>query len=205
MTTQSLPITATSYNSAADYGVYAEKMRTHKELVSELRTEARIDDEDQQAFKALVQKHGGTIHVSVMTEERCSDSATNLPIVEAIVKAVPGMDMKIFDMKQHEELNAAYNAQGIDHIPVLTFFDAHWNLIGHWVERPAAASKNLDAWKASHAETIKSLEASGTLEDKRKLRELYRGIADEMATWYRGGLWSETVREIRTVIADGHL
>jgi len=205
MIAQSLPISETAYKSAAEYGEYAEKMRTHRELVSELRKEARVPEEEKLAFKALVQKHGGAIHVSVMTEERCADSATNLPIVEAIVKAVPGMDMKIFDMKKYEELNAAYNAQGIDHIPVLTFFDAHWNLIGHWVERPIAASKNLEAWKASHAQTIKALEASGSLEDKRKLRELYRGIADEMATWYRGGLWSETVREIRTVIADGHL
>jgi hypothetical protein len=205
MNQTTLPMNPELYEAAPTYDTFVQSIRAHQQLVSELRNEAAISEQEAHAFADLVQRHGGTIHVSVLTEDRCSDSATNLPIVEAIVNSVPGMDMKVFHIKTYEDLNRAYNDQGLDHIPVLTFYDAKWKLIGHWVERPAAASEKLAVWKAAHADEIKTLEGSEDLQDKRKLRDLYRSVAGEMASWYRAGLWDETVSEIRRVIADGHL
>ncbi len=98
-------------------------------------------------------------------------------------------------MNDYPGLNRAYNKAGIDHIPVLSFFDSDWNEVGRWVERPAAATQRIYEWKRTHPD-IQRLEASDLLEDKRRLREVYRGLTGEMARWYVDGLWQETIAEI---------
>lgn len=179
---------------------YLAQMKKNREHIEGLYRSAHVSPEHARAFAAAVAKHGGTVSISVLTENWCGDSISNLPIIARLEEAVPGIEMRIFLGKDHPEVKRFYNDAGIEAIPALSLFDSDWRELGRWIERPQAATQLVEEWAARHPE-LEALKASDSAADKIKLKSIYDGLLLEMGGWYSGGMWNETLREILAALA----
>ncbi len=204
MATTTLPLSKGTYAAGLSWEAYLEAMKKHRELSAELYREAKITDSERRELSDFVKRRGGALSISVMTEDWCGDSANNLPIVKRLSEAADGVAFRVFFGSRNPELKAGYEAAGIDHIPVVSLFDADFREIGRWVERPKAAKVKVEGWEAAHPE-LSRLRASKDVADKEALRALYDGLVVEMSGWYRGGLWRETVRELLETLKEAPL
>lgn len=142
------------------------------------------------------------VYIAVMTEEWCTDCLMNLPILARIADVSPCMELRIFIRKDWPELRAYYTEQDIHSIPVATFMDENFNILGHWIERPQTAHKRLSEWKAAHPE-IEEVRRRFDLSAEQK-REMLKEINDrllvEMESWYDSGLQNDTIKEVANLL-----
>jgi len=83
-------------------------------------------------------------HVLVIAEPWSGDVLYNLPPLIRLAEAV-GWEVRIFRRDKYPELILPYLKDGIYHsIPVVLFYDQDFNELGHWVERPALATRIID-------------------------------------------------------------
>ncbi len=194
-----LLLTKDSYAKGLLWESYLSRMTSNQDLAKTLYGEAQLAPEDRRDLEQAIARHGGTIFISAMTEPWCGDSAANLPLIARLAAELPGVELRIFVRSEHPGLHAAYEAEGIDRIPTVSLFDASFRELGRWVERPKAANARIEAWKAGHPE-LEALGKSSDPEDKKRRRSIYDGLLDEMVAWYRGGMWNETVRELKEIL-----
>ncbi len=144
------------------------------------------------------------VFVLAMTEGWCGDSLLNLPILAQIVAAAPGLTLRVFVRSTSPLLNAAYQARGITHIPVFTFFDADFHEIGTWVERPQAAHERIAQWRVAHPEfdTIRNALDLTNEQRRARLQLIAATLLPEMEQWYAEGIQSATVAELAALLVD---
>ena len=188
------------FRNGFTWSEYVAQMRVNRERVTQLFDEVTITPEDRRAFSEAVARHGGRLYVTALTEDWCGDAVVNLPLVARLAEEVSGMTLRLFRRSEHPDLEQAYAADGITSIPILSFFDAEWREVGRWVERPAAARRQVEAWWAAHPEAA-AVRQSDRPEDQRKRRAVLRQLLTEMMEWYRGGLWNATLDELRSLLA----
>ena len=62
------------------------------------------------------------------------------------VAAEAKWEVRIFRRDQYSDLILPYRKDGLYHaIPVFVFYDQDFNELAHWVERPAEATRKIDA------------------------------------------------------------
>jgi len=84
------------------------------------------------------------LKVLVIAEPWSGDVLYNLPPLIRLSEAV-GWEVRIFRRDQYPNLILPYRKDGLYHsIPVFIFYDQQFNELGHWVERPALATKVID-------------------------------------------------------------
>ena len=200
MATTTLPLTKETFRTGDTWEGYLEKMGDYQAISRRLYAGASIPTELRDQFVELVEKHGGELSISAMTEEWCGDSAVTLPFVARLAEAVPGIELRILFGKDQPELKAAYEGDGYESIPMLSFFDASWNEIGRWMERPKPANEKVGAWVAARPR-IGEIYGKDDPESQRELKEIFAGLVSEMEGWYRDEYWKDTLSEIREVLS----
>ena len=103
----------------------------------------------------------------------------------------------MFRGSEHEPLKTKYESEGNDHIPVISLWNGDGRELGRWIEAPRAVDTLKSEWKAKRPHFMELY--GKQKEDKEAAKEfasLYREFLDEMAGWYRSGMWLETTREI---------
>jgi hypothetical protein len=192
------PIAAPAWQHGLTLEQYVDGMSRHQAATRRRLAQVRLTAADRAALGRVA----GARHALVMTEDWCGDSLLNVPILAAIVAAVPGMDMRVFSRAAEPALEAYYQARGITHIPVFSFLDDDFKELATWVERPQAAHERLAAWYAARPE-VAALRADTRLdpeERRSRLRPLTAGLLDEMEGWYNAGLQQATIDEIRQLL-----
>lgn len=87
---------------------------------------------------------GQSLKFLVITEEWCIDSVQFLPVLVRLVRENENLDIRILRRDQHRDLAENYkNKQGYQPIPVIIVFDADGNELGHVLERPEQATKEM--------------------------------------------------------------
>lgn len=179
---------------------FVNSLRNYRSLVRSLLAEADANDEHAAFLATLARRHAGPVRATVMSEDWCGDSALNMPILMSLFRKA-GVELRIFRGSEHENLKRFYEADGTDHIPVLSLWDANGMELGRWVEAPRAIEPRKDAWKAERPHFMELYARKATDKDAaRRFAGLYREFLEEMATWYRAGLWDETTREIAELL-----
>ncbi len=194
-----VPLTEARYQAGLTWPAYLAQMNTNRARMTQLVHEVDIPPRDLHLFKRLVGQRGGKVRIAVLTEDWCGDSLLNLPVIVQLAAEVPGMDLRIFIRSANPDLARAYAAVGITNIPVVSFYDARWQEIGHWVERPAEAHRRVTAWREAHPE-MEALRRSQAPEDRARLQALRDELRAEMERWYRGGLWQATLDELKALL-----
>lgn len=174
---------------------YLESMQTNQiELRHRLeRIQLSSTEKDSLAKCHLV------CHVAVLTEDWCSDSLMNLPILARMVEALPAADLLIFPRPLWEGMNQYFIQRGIRHIPVFWFLDGNFTELGVFEERSKAARERGEQWKIEHPEfdAVRGDPALSKEEKKTMLAPLLAQLKEENSRWYnQEGLQSATVAEI---------
>lgn len=191
-----LPMNNDRFSSGFSWPGYVAQMNVNRELTRQLFDEITLDTGDREVFTEAVAHHGGQIYVTAMTEDWCGDAVANLPVIARLAAEVRNLELRLFLRSINPDLQSAYAADGIEHIPVVSFFDANWREIGRWVERPAAAQDRINAWMVAHPE-VEALRQSNRPEDRERLKRVFESLLEEMLDWYREGLWQATLDELK--------
>lgn len=190
------PLTREEFERGLAWGEYLDQMGRHQELVRGLYEDARLSSGHRRDFEEAIALQGGRIYLSALTEEWCGDSAANLPIIARLEAELPAVSFRVLVRHDHPTIRQAYEAEGIDRIPIVSLFDASFREIGRWIERPKVANAKVEAWIAGHPE-LEALMASESPADKQRRSELFDELLLEMADWYRERMWSDTLGELK--------
>lgn len=175
---------------------YVRIRRNYRSFVRSLLDEADANDEHAAELSELTRRFEAPIRATVMGEDSCGDGALNAPILVSLFRKA-GIELRFFRGSEHEDLKRYYEADGTDHTPVLSLWDADWAELGRWVEAPRAIEPLKAAWKAERPHFMELYARKATDKDAEKqFARLYREYLEEMAGWYREGLWDETTREV---------
>ena len=78
-----------------------------------------------------------------LVEDWCGDVIANLPVVAVLAREVgPGLELRCFIKADVPDLATRYLNHGrFESLPVFAFFDADWNEVGVFIERPVAVTE----------------------------------------------------------------
>jgi hypothetical protein len=196
------PITTERFKTGKTYAQYVESGIRNRELFDR-NYEGTVPTPDQAAkLKALAAKPGGPARLAVIGEDWCPDVYRGMPVAARIAEAM-GIEMRVFERDQNKDLIQSYLHNGeFESIPVLVFFDADHNQLGHFIERPALANEQMHQVRSVLGPTrpediAKELGHEPTEEEVAEFRAKSR---DKYLEWQKGETWagwrSATIDEV---------
>lgn len=82
------------------------------------------------------------LRLLAIVEDWCKDSRDALPVLNALLAASPGSELRVVQRDEHPDLMRAYLTDGrFAAIPVFVFLDADFNEIARYVERPPSITR----------------------------------------------------------------
>ncbi len=188
------------FEKGYDVATYVRNIRNYRSMVRELMDEADANADHATELKRRAAEKPQPVRATVTTEDWCGDSALNLPILASLLRKA-GIDLRVFRGSETAVLKDKYESEGDDHIPVISLWDGNGDELGRWIEAPAAVDTMKNEWKSERPEFMELYEKQKTDKDAAKeFGSLYRGFLEEMAEWYKDGMWDETTREISELI-----
>lgn len=185
-----------TFENGHDVDTYLGNLRNYRSFVRQRFDEAEADDRLAEELRRRASEHRQPVRATIMTEDWCGDSALNLPILASLLGKA-GIELRVLRGSETGELKDRYESDGDDHIPVLSLWDGEWTELGRWIEAPAAVDAKKDAWKSERPHFMDLYAKRESDRDAAKqFASLYREFLDEMAQWYRDGMWLETQKEV---------
>ena len=199
-----MTVTRERFAQGLTYDAYKAQMTRNGErfAINEQTVELRSDDI---AFFAGL---AGPLHVLVLAEDWCGDVIANLPVLGRLAAESSTFDLRVFLRDQNLDLIDQYLNRGqYRSIPVFVFFDAAFQELGHWIERPARMTELQSAMRRDLFANDPLLAGFttdtpiGQLPEEARLRvmqafstfrEANRALSDH-----------EVVREIRAIVEQG--
>jgi hypothetical protein len=127
------------YETGLTVDQFASLLGANREKFEQLLAECAPGDELRRALAATPK-----YNVLVIAEPWSGDVLYNLPVLIGAARAA-GWNVRIFRRDEHPDLILPYRKEGLYHsIPVFVFYDADFNEVASWVERPAVATKTID-------------------------------------------------------------
>jgi hypothetical protein len=101
-------------------------------------TTAIFTDED----RAFFAEH--PVSIAAIAEDWCTDVVQFLPPIIKLAEEVPSITLRIFLRDQNLDLMDQYLKEGkFRSVPTFIIYDADWNELGHFNERPAAVTQEM--------------------------------------------------------------
>jgi hypothetical protein len=185
---------------------YLETLRFYRSLVRSLVREADAPERFVDKLKEAVASRNlrmEEVRASAFSEPWCGDWACNLPILRSFFQKC-GIPFRLFSREKAPELHKSYLADGVDHIPVISLWDGQGKELARWVEAPAKVDEMKVRWKEEHPRMMELYAIKdGDREAEKEFGRLYRSFLEEMALWYKEGMWNETLEELVLSLSDG--
>ena len=133
-----MTITKEQFEQGMSYAAYKAQMTRNRERLEANEKTVELADEDLTFFNRLP----APLPALMLAEDWCGDVIANLPVLARLAEASGKIDLRIFLRDQNLDLMDQYLKDGqFRSIPVVVFFDADFNELGHWIERPARISE----------------------------------------------------------------
>ncbi len=133
-----MPVTPERFAQGMTYDEYKAQMTRNQERFAANERGLELAAADLAAFEGLREP----LHVLVLAEDWCGDVIDNLPVLGRIAAESGTLDLRIFLRDQNLDLMDQYLNQGqFRSIPVFVFFDAQFNEVGRFIERPASVTE----------------------------------------------------------------
>jgi hypothetical protein len=127
------------YETGLTTDQFIAQLGANREKFEQLLAECVLDDEQRRALA-----DSPAYNVLVIAEPWSGDVLYNLPVL-LCTAAATGWSVRIFRRDEHPELIMPYRKDGLYlSIPVFVFYDAEFNEVANWIERPAVATKTID-------------------------------------------------------------
>lgn len=124
-----------------DFATWMEAIPERGELFQPHYDEYTPDADDAAAVRALVEKHG--VKALGLGEHWCPDVWRGFPVLARIGEAT-GMETRFFFRDKNSDIMAEFLKDGeFESIPTFVFYDGDHNYLGHWIERPESANKQM--------------------------------------------------------------
>jgi hypothetical protein len=114
---------------------FLDIIEANKEKFHENIEKATIPDD----VKAFFTEH--PVSIAAIGEDWCTDVVHFLPVVIKLSREVEGVDLRVFQRDKTDLIESYLNQGQYKSIPVFVFIDQDWNELGHFIERPAEATR----------------------------------------------------------------
>ncbi|MBI2773384.1 MAG: thioredoxin family protein [Chloroflexi bacterium] len=129
-------MTAQRFAQGMTYDEFKTAMTRNQERFQANEERVKLTSDDAGAFRKR------PLRVAVLAADWCGDVVANLPVLGIIAKEAPELDLRVFERDANADLMEQYLNQGqYKSIPVFAFFDAAWNEVGVFIERPEAVTE----------------------------------------------------------------
>lgn len=190
MTQLRIPLDAQRFTKGLTWTAYLAQMGDTRARTEENYARATLTDEERRFFAGL----GQVRHALMLAENWCGDVHRNSPVLARIVEAMPACELRVFFRDQNLDLTDCFLNNGYRSIPVIAFFDADWNEIGRWIERPGAATQRMFALRA------KTVDVAPPDQQDAAMAEYRRQVQAAYDTAPEASLWRDTIREVRLLL-----
>lgn len=199
-----MSVTPERFEEGLSYEAYKAQMTRNRDRF-EANEETVVSDPDDLAFFAELPQ---PLNVLVLAEDWCGDVIANLPVLGRLAQESGKLNLRIFLRDQNLDLMDQYLKDGqFRSIPTFVFFDAEFNELGHWIERPARISERQAQMRRelfASDPTLSSFAPDtpfGQLpeEARDRLRAAYNQFRQEQRAFSN----QEVVREIRALLEKG--
>ena len=131
-----MPISREQFQSGLTIQEFINRMEVNKEKFVENMEAFTLSFDDRQFFNA------NPVSIAAFGEDWCTDVIQFLPVVAKIAEEVPSVSLAVYERDENMELMQPYLKEGkYASIPVFVLYDADWNELGHFIERPDAVTK----------------------------------------------------------------
>lgn len=199
-----MPVSKERFEQGLTYADYKAQMTRNRERLEANEKSVEFAEKDLAFFAQQPQ----TLHVLAIAEDWCGDVINNLPVLGRLAEKSGKLNVRIFLRDQNLDLIDQYLKDGqFRAIPVFVFFDANFNELGHWIERPARmyelqAKMRADLFANEPALAgfaIDTPPAQLSEEGRARLTEAFGKFREENRTFSD----QEVVRELRALIEHG--
>lgn len=179
---------------------YQEQMKQNREQFAANLVAAAARPEDLAFFESLAEP----INALVITEDWCGDALANVPVLAKLAQQTGKLTVRLFLRDQNLDLADQYLKEGkYRSVPVFVFFDQQMREIGHFIERPAAATAEMQAATAelvaAHPELSDMGGSFDTMSDASK--QLHMASIRQLRA-RRGAAWTEMlIDDIKRLLA----
>lgn len=132
---------ATRFGTGLTYEAFKASMTQNRERIDAAESAVTIDARDLEHFRSL-----RPLSCVALVEDWCGDVIANLPVVAVLAREVgPALELRCFVKADVPDLATRYLNHGrFESLPVFAFFDADWNEVGVFIERPVAVTERRD-------------------------------------------------------------
>ena len=189
-------VTPERFAQGKPYDEWIKTIERNQDRFQENYDGTTVSEEDAAALKELVQRPNGPAHCLALGESWCPDVFRGMPVIARIVEAA-GMDLRIFDRDQNNDIMAEFLKNGEhESIPVFVFYTKDHEYIAHWIERPVQANDEMPQLREL---TAPLQNADISPEERKKHIQSYIDFQNG-PIW--GGWRDATIREIRQLLED---
>jgi hypothetical protein len=142
----------TEWNNALDYTKFLKGARENVELMKARYNDLQITENDLEHLRSLQNE----IRILVIGNDRCSDTAGNVPILAKMSDISTKLHLRILDSDSHAKFHQQYKVNGKRKTPVVLFLSTEGQELCRWVERPNAAYKMINEATNPSLESRKS-------------------------------------------------
>jgi hypothetical protein len=131
-----MPISRERFESGLTADQFLNSIEANKERFAENVQANTFSFDDRRFFN----EH--PISIAAIGEDWCTDVVQFLPVVIKLAEEVPSVKLRIFKRDENLDLMDQYLNEGkFRSIPTFIIYDADWNELGHYIERPKAVTK----------------------------------------------------------------
>jgi len=139
-----MPVTKERFAQGLTYEEYKAQMTRNRERFEENEATMQLADGDVAFFQQLPQ----AINVLALAEDWCGDVIANLPVLGKLAQASGKINLRVFLRDQNLDIMDQYLKEGqFRSIPVFVLFDADYQELGYWIERPATMTARMAAMR----------------------------------------------------------
>ncbi|MFW9767279.1 MAG: thioredoxin family protein [Candidatus Thorarchaeota archaeon] len=125
------------WDNAVDYKKFMKSARENVELMKARYDGFQILDEDEELLNSIQNE----LRVLVLGNDRCDDTAGNLPILAKMAECSPRIELRVLDSQNNAAYHQKFKVNGKTKTPVVLFLSPKLEELCRWVERPNAAYK----------------------------------------------------------------
>ena len=131
-------VDATRFGAGMTYEAFKASMTQNRERIDAAESVVAIDARDLDYFRSL-----RPLACVALVEDWCGDVIANLPVVAVLAREVgPAFELRCFIKADVPDLATRYLNHGrFESLPVFAFFDADWNEVGVFIERPVGVTE----------------------------------------------------------------
>jgi len=146
------------WENAIDYTKFLQGARENVEIMKARYKDLQITEQDLEHLRSLQNE----LQILVIGNDRCSDTAGNLPVLAKMADISSKLQLRILDSDAHARYHQQFKVNGKRKTPVVLFLSPKHEELCRWVERPNAA------YKIINEATDPSVESR-----KKELKKLY--------------------------------